>query len=167
MVMLRFILQSLQLNPTLNLFHMQTPIQLNKLMMMKWTISRNFYPKNMMMIFWMLDSRLFRIDYWLPLYLIFHTVYTVLFHKYVGANVEVKNSMSYFYMFVPTKATVKSANRNTGHAQVIGIVSCHFTNCPFIYPVGTVYYCPGHPSNTISLGDLKFYVGFQRLNLSF
>ena len=26
-----------------------------------------------------------------------------------------------------------------------------------------VYYCPGHPSNTISLGDLKFYVRFQNV----
>ena len=29
--------------------------------------------------------------------------------------------------------------------------------------MGSVYYCPGHPSNTISSGDLKFYVGFQNV----
>ena len=26
-----------------------------------------------------------------------------------------------------------------------------------------VYYCPGHPSNTISSGVLKFLVGFQKV----
>ena len=26
-----------------------------------------------------------------------------------------------------------------------------------------VYYCPGHPSNTISSGALKLYVGFQKV----
>ena len=30
-----------------------------------------------------------------------------------------------------------------------------------MYPVGPVYYCPGHPSNTISSGALKFYIGFK------
>ena len=34
-----------------------------------------------------------------------YTVSNVLFHKYVGANVLVKNCMSQFYMFVSTKAT--------------------------------------------------------------
>ena len=29
--------------------------------------------------------------------------------------------------------------------------------------MGPVYYCPGHPSNTISPGSLKFYVGFQKV----
>ena len=28
--------------------------------------------------------------------------------------------------------------------------------------MGLVYYFPGHPSNTISSGALKFYVGFQK-----
>ena len=64
-------------------------------------------------------------------------------------------------MFVPTKDTVKLANANTGHAQIIGVILFHFTNCSIINPVGPVYYFPGHPSNTISLCDLKFYVGFK------
>ena len=46
-------------------------------------------------------------------------------------------------MFVSTKATVKFSNENTGHAQGIGIILCHFTNCTIIYPVGPVYYCLG------------------------
>ena len=69
--------------------------------------------------------------------------------------------MSHFSMFVPTKATMKMADENTGHAQAIGIILCRFPNCSIIYPAVTVYYCTGHPSNTISSGDLKFYVGFQ------
>ena len=32
-----------------------------------------------------------------------------------------------------------------------------------IYPVGPVYYCPGHPSDTISSDALKFYVGFLKV----
>ena len=39
----------------------------------------------------------------------------------------------------------------------------HFTNFPIIYPVVRVYYCPGNPSITISLGDIKFYLGFQKV----
>ena len=66
-------------------------------------------------------------------------------------------------MFVPTKATVKLANGNTGHAQGIGIILCRFTNFSIIYPVGPVYYCPGHPSNTISSGALKFYIGLKKV----
>ena len=74
----------------------------------------------------------------------FYTVYNVLFHKYGGMNVAVKNSMSQFSMFVPTNATVKFANVNMVHSQGIGIILCHFTNCPIIYPVVPVYYCPCH-----------------------
>ena len=85
-----------------------------------------------------------------------YTLNTVLFHKYVGANVAVTNCMSHFSMFVPTKDSVKLANGNMGHAQVIGIVLCIFSNIFTIYPVWPVYYCPGQPSNTISSGDLKF-----------
>ena len=87
----------------------------------------------------------------------------MLFHKYGGANVAVTNFMSHSYMSVPTKATVKLANGNTGHAQGIGIILCCFPNCSIIYPVGTVYYCPGHPSNTISSGSLKFYIVFLKV----
>ena len=63
-------------------------------------------------------------------------------------------------MFVPTKATEKLANVKTGCAQVIGIILCHFPNFSIIYPVVSVYYCRGHPSKSISSGDLKFYGGF-------
>ena len=68
-----------------------------------------------------------------------------------------------FLCFPPTKATVKLANGNMVHAQVIGIILCRFPNCPIIYPAVPVYYCPGCPSKTISLGCLKFYVGFQKV----
>ena len=74
--------------------------------------------------------------------------------------------MSHFSMFVPTKATVKLANVNTGHAQVVGIILCCFPNCPIIYTVGTVYYFPGHPSNTISSVALNFYLDLKMLHLN-
>ena len=69
-------------------------------------------------------------------------------------------------MFVPTEATVKLDDGNTVHAQGIVIILCLFPNCSIIYTVGTVYYCPGHPSNTISSGDLKFMLVFKRLCLN-
>ena len=50
-----------------------------------------------------------------------------------------------------------------GRAQGIGVILCCFTTFPIIYPVGLVYYCPGHTSNTISLGALKCYAGFQKV----
>ena len=93
----------------------------------------------------------------------FYTVSTMLFHKDEGANVAVTNCMSQFSIFVPIKATVKLANGNTGHAQGIGIILCPFPNFSIIYTVGPVYYCPGHPSNTISSGALKFYIGFKKV----
>ena len=58
---------------------------------------------------------------------------------------------------------MKLANRNTGHTQIIDITLCCFTNYNIIYPMEPVYYCPVHTSKTISLGDLKFYVGFQNI----
>ena len=66
-------------------------------------------------------------------------------------------------MFLPTNTTVQLANGNTGHAQGIGIILCCLTNCSIIYPGGTVYYCPGHPYNTVLSGDLKFYFGFKKV----
>ena len=92
-----------------------------------------------------------------------YTVSTVLFHKYGGANVAVTNCMSHFYMFVPTKSTVKLANGNTEHAQWIGVILCSFPKCPIIYPAVLFYYCPGYPYITISLVALTFYVGFQKV----
>ena len=87
----------------------------------------------------------------------------MLFHKDGGANVAVTNCMSNVSMFLPIKATVKLDNGSTGHAQGIGIILCRFPNCSFIYPVGRVYYCPGHRSNNISSGALKFYIGFKKV----
>ena len=66
-------------------------------------------------------------------------------------------------MFLPTKSYVKLANENMAHVQVMDIILCHFTNCPIIYPVVTVYYYPGNPSNAISYYYLKFYLGFQNI----
>ena len=90
----------------------------------------------------------------------FYTVYNVLFHEDGEVNSAVTNWMSHFYMFFPTKATVKLDSGNTVHVQLIGTISCNFTNCTIIYPVGPVYYFPGQPYNTISFVSLKFYIGF-------
>ena len=65
-------------------------------------------------------------------------------------------------MIVSTKSTVKLANEKTGHVQVIGISLFRFPSFPIKYPVGQVYYFQGYHSNTISLGALKYYVGFQK-----
>ena len=67
MLMLRFTLHIFQLNLTMNMFQIQTPLLLNQLMMMKWTISWNFSTHNMMNIFWVLISRCFRYYWWSPL----------------------------------------------------------------------------------------------------
>ena len=67
MVVFRFTLNSFQLNLTLNLFHIQTPLRSNQLMMIKWTISWNSSTHNVMKIFLMLTSRWFRIEWWFPL----------------------------------------------------------------------------------------------------
>ena len=93
----------------------------------------------------------------------FHTVSTISFHKYGGTNFGVTNCMSRFSMVIPTKVNVKLDNGNTVHAQWIGIILCHFTNCTSIYPAGTFYYIPGYLSYTISLVALKCYVGFQKV----
>ena len=92
-----------------------------------------------------------------------YTVYTVLFYKDGGENVAVKNCISQFSMFLPTKSTWILAIGNTGHAQGIGVISCHFTNCLIIYEVVPVYYCQGQPSNTRSSGDLKLYIGCKKV----
>ena len=52
-----------QLNLTLNLFQIQTPLRSNQFMIIKCTISWNSSTRNMMMILWMLKSRYFRIDW--------------------------------------------------------------------------------------------------------
>ena len=93
----------------------------------------------------------------------FYTYSNMLFHKYGGENGGFTNNMSHFFMFVPTKATVNLAIGNMGHAQVIGIFLCSFSNCTALYTLGPVYYFPDHRSNTISLVALEFYVGFQKV----
>ena len=71
--------------------------------------------------------------------------------------------MSHFSMFVPTKENVQFLNGNPGHDQEMGIILFCFPRCSIIYPVRPVYYCPDHPSNTTSLGDLKYFVAFQKV----
>ena len=89
----------------------------------------------------------------------------MLFPKYVRNNVGATNFLSNFSTFVPTKNNTKLVNGNTVNDQGICIILCCFKNCHIIYPVGIVYYCPGHQSNTISLVALKFMLIFKRLSL--
>ena len=149
MVMLKSPLQSFQLSLTLNQLQIQTPLRLNELMKIKLIISWNYFIQNTIKILYMVAPTS-----------IFYTVFTVFFHKDGLANVSVTNCMSHFSIFVPTNAILKLANGNAGHAQGIGIILCLFPNCSVIYPVGPVYYCPDHPSNTVSSGALNFYIGF-------
>ena len=67
MEMLKFTLQSFRFSLTLNQFHIQTPLQLNQLMIMIWIISWNYSIHNTMEIFWMFTSRCFKLDWWSPL----------------------------------------------------------------------------------------------------
>ena len=67
MAMLKFPLHIFQLSLTMHQLQIQTPLQLNKLMMMKWIISWNSSIQNMMKIFWMLTSKFFRLDWRSPL----------------------------------------------------------------------------------------------------
>ena len=69
--------------------------------------------------------------------------------------------MSHFYMFFSTKVNVKMANVNMGQHQGIMILLCCFPKFRIIYPVKQVCYFSSQPSNTISLGELKCYVGFK------
>ena len=59
--------QSFQLNSTLNPSQIQTPLRLNQLMMMKWTICWNSSINKTMNIFWMLTSIWFKLDWLTPL----------------------------------------------------------------------------------------------------
>ena len=65
----------------------------------------------------------------------YYTISTLLFNKDGGANIPVKNWMSHFSVFVPTKANVKMDNGKTGHAQIIEIIFYTFPNCSIVYPV--------------------------------
>ena len=56
-----------------------------------------------------------------------YTVPSVLFHKYGGADVPVKNFISHFSMLVPTKSYVKLAKVNMGLTQVIEIILMLFS----------------------------------------
>ena len=129
MVVLRFTLKSIHLNLPMTLFHIWTPLWSNKLTMMdKWTNSWNSSTQSMMMIFWMLTSIWFRIDYWLLLPQNFIQLLLCCLMS-TEEKKPVKNLMLQFFMFIPTKANVKLVNGNMGHYQRIGIILCFFPNC--------------------------------------
>ena len=120
MVVLNLPLHSFQLSLTLNQFQIHTPLQLNQFMMIKWIISWNYYIQNMIKIFWMLTAICFKLEWWSPLLQNF-IQYLLYCFVTMEEHFLVTNFKSHFSMFVPTKATVKLANGNTGHVQEIGI----------------------------------------------
>ena len=160
MVMLKFPIHSFQLILNLNQFQIQTPLRLNQLLIMRWIISWNSFIQNMMNIFWMLTSRCFKLDWWFPL---LQNCIQYLLCFFVNMEEKMLQSQiachTFLYLFQP-RPLWNWLMEKTGHAQWIGIILCRFPNCSIIYPVGPIYYCPGHPFNTISTGDLKFHIGF-------
>ena len=148
MVMLRFTLNIFQLNLTLNMFHIQTPIRSNQLMIIKCTISCNSSTQNMMMIFWMLTSKCFRLYWWSPLLQNFIQYLLCCFINTENQMLQSQISCHTFLCF--PQPNLKMANGNTKYAQGIGIILCRFPKCSIIYPVGPFYYYSCHPSNTIS-----------------
>ena len=65
--MLRFTLHIILFNLPLTLFQICTPLISDQLKMMKWTNSYNYSTQIMMMIFGVLTSICFSLDYWLIL----------------------------------------------------------------------------------------------------
>ena len=63
-VILSFTLKGVYLKIPLNLFQICTPLQPNQLMIVKWSNYCNSSTQSMMLIFWMLNSRLFRLEQW-------------------------------------------------------------------------------------------------------
>ena len=80
-----------------------------------------------------------------------YTSSTVFFHKDEGYNVVVTN-LSHIFLCL-----------SHPNPKELGLFYVIFQNFPIIYPVVPVYYLPGHPSNTISQGDLKMFIGFQKV----
>ena len=80
-----------------------------------------------------------------------YTSSTVFFHKDEGYNVVVTN-LSHIFLCL-----------SHPNPKELGLFYVIFQNFPIIYPVVPVYYLPGHPSNTISQGDLKMLIGFQKV----
>ena len=92
----------------------------------------------------------------------FYTVSNVLFCKYGGANIAVKNWMSNFICLSQTRPLWNWLVEKQDIHKELGFLCC-FPNCFIVYPVVTVYYCLGSPSSTISLCALKLYFGYQKV----
>ena len=66
-VMLKFTLQSFQLNLTLNQLQIKTPLRLDQSVTVKWIIFWNYSIQNTMNVLWTSTYRLFKLDWWSPL----------------------------------------------------------------------------------------------------
>ena len=69
-------------------------------------------------------------------------------------------------MSIPTKATLKLANGNMGHAQGIGFILCCFTNCLILYPVGAFFIFQVTLPTASHQVSSNFMLGFKRLHLN-
>ena len=163
MMMLKFILQIFQLNLSLNQFQIQTPLQLNQLMMMKWIIYCNSYIQNMMNVFCMLTSRCFNIDWWLPLLQNFIHSLLCCFVKTEERMLQSQIACHTFLCLSQSRPPLNWIIEKCKYPSNWGYFMSLSSLFNYIYPVGIVYYHPGHPSNTISSDALKLYVGFLKV----
>ena len=69
-------------------------------------------------------------------------------------NYQVSSNLSNLFFFSPCTLCMQNQVKQLPLSNTLKSI---------IYPVGPVYYFPGHLSNTISSGDLKFYVGFKKV----
>ena len=79
-----------------------------------------------------------------------YTVSTVLFHKYGGANVRVKNWMSHFSMFVPTKVNVKLVMKKRNTPKKLGLSYVSPLTYPLYLQQDQFITVQVHPYNSIS-----------------
>ena len=61
---------------------------------------------------------------------------------------------------------MKLVNRNTGHAQVIGVILCHFHNCYIISGGGEVYFFQVTLTTPYNQVPSNSMVVFKRLHLN-
>ena len=95
-----------------------------------------------------------------------YTVSNVLFHKHIGVNVAVTNCMSYFYMFVPTKDTMKLAIETWETTKEFGLFYVAFLTVPLFiqrYQFIIVKVNLPTPSNHV---PSDFMLDFKRLRLN-
>ena len=147
----------------LNICQIQTPHLSSQKIIMKWTISYHYLIQNMMMMIWVVTYRCFGSDWWMILTQNSIQSQLCCFVNTEDNILELPIYCKSLYVF-PHQIQCEIFRWHHGTCPRHWGFLCQFPNCPIIYPVVTVYYCPGHLSNTISLISLKIYVDFQKLS---